>query len=129
VSSVRCSSACRSDGRSSVCREVRSFLQRSDMNDCVGLWTEDDQCAWAAGYVMDNWRAGEQLFYLKYFVIIHVTHFRCCCFVAANFFRRNLLSPCSGRSKHRCQNPDYTLLLCASLSVAFLNDSSKTSEK
>jgi len=35
------------------------------MNDSVGLWTEDEQCASAAGYVMDNWRVGEHFFFRK----------------------------------------------------------------
>ena len=43
-----------------------SVLQCWDMNDCVGLWTEDEQCAWAAGCVMDNWRVGEHFFRKMY---------------------------------------------------------------
>ena len=56
-----------------------SVCQCQDMNDCVGLWTEDEQCAWAAGYVMDNWRAGEHFsFNIKCIVMWRVTYFSCC---------------------------------------------------
>jgi hypothetical protein len=54
------------------------------MNDCVGLWTEDEQCAWAAGYVMDNWRAGKH-FFIICFVMWHVRHFICCCLITPAF--------------------------------------------
>jgi hypothetical protein len=55
---------------------VCSVPQCEDMSECVGLWTEDDQCAWAAGYVMDNWRAGEHFLFLflKFNIIWRVTH-------------------------------------------------------
>lgn len=53
------------------------------MNDCVGLWTEDEQCAWAAGYVVDNWRAGEHFLFVKCVVMWHVMRFSCCLIASA----------------------------------------------
>jgi len=98
------------------------------MNDCVGLWTEDEQCAWAAGYVMDNWRDGKHLFFsVKCVVMWHVTHFSCCCLIAPTFFKELAASVFRAVDLTLLQPLITHFYLCASiLSVTSFNDSRKT---
>jgi hypothetical protein len=97
------------------------------MNDCVGLWTEDEQCAWAAGYVMDNWRAGKHFFFVKCIVMWHVTDFSYCCLIAPTFSEELAASMFRAVDLSLVEPLITQFYLCASLiSVTSFNDSRKT---
>jgi hypothetical protein len=60
-SSVLCCASCWPDVKAGCATWSSSVVRCLTMNDCVGLWTEDGQCAYAANYIMDSWGTGKDL--------------------------------------------------------------------